>query len=72
MLVSRRRRGACAALRWDDAGRQYRCGVLAEPSLHLLGRAWPRVDAGLRPWVQRGIAAGQGCDAALETEPPKG
>lgn len=55
VVVSRRRTGACAALRWDESARHYRCGVL----LRAQGRWWA-------PWVRRWIASGQGCDAALE------
>jgi hypothetical protein len=63
MLVSRRRRGACAALVWDDAQGLYRCGVLQEPARFLpwLPRAWAR------RLVQRWIAASRGCDADYET-----
>lgn len=56
MVVSRRRTGACAALRWEEGARRYVCGLL-------MGR---------RPWVarlmRRWIAAGQGCDATLRAE----
>jgi hypothetical protein len=49
--VSRRRQGACTAVRWDASGHRYRCGL---------------VDAA-RPWlgavVRRWIAAGRGCDS---------
>lgn len=55
VLISRRRHGACSALRWDGA--RYLCGVLA---------ARPQ---GLAGWlVRRWIAAGQGCDCSLEPE----
>jgi hypothetical protein len=72
MLVSRRRHGACAALRWQGASGRYVCGVLAAaaegheraaqrrgglaPVQRLLARLWWR-------WVKRHIAAGVGCDA---------
>jgi hypothetical protein len=53
VLLSRRLKGACSALRWNGA--RYVCGALtAQPS-------------GLRGWlVRRWIAAGQGCDCSLE------
>lgn len=55
MLISRRRHGACAALRWD--GERYLCGALTARA----GR--------LRRWlVRRWIAAGAGCDCSLEAE----
>lgn len=66
MLVSRRRRGPCAALRWNEAQARYRCGLLSEPNAWL-GPRWQ----GLAPWLARlaarWIAAGHGCDARLET-----
>jgi hypothetical protein len=61
-LLSRRRRGACAALHWDEAASRYRCGALAEPQRHLpwLPMAW------VRRLARRWIAAGIGCDADLD------
>lgn len=51
VLVSRRRDGACVALRWDAAARAYRCGLVtgAPGPLAALARRW--------------ISAGSGCDA---------
>jgi len=65
VLVSRRWRGACAALRWDAAQRRYQCGLLA-PAHAPRGPRWWRVmvHALLRRW----IAAGQGCDADVVAE----
>ncbi len=78
MLVSRRWRGACAALRWDAANAHYRCGVLADATdrlhrspaqplrpwlLQMAVRGWHR-------WVARSVGAGVGCDAALTVQPP--
>lgn len=67
--VSRRRTGACVALRWHAAEARYLCGMVADPA-QVLG--W-RSTWALR-WVQRlarrWIAAGTGCDAELEVEPP--
>lgn len=61
MLLSRRRRGACAALRWSPRERRYLCGALAEPGLWLpwLPSRWAR------SLVRRWIAAGVACDADL-------
>ncbi|WP_334134742.1 hypothetical protein [Tepidimonas sp.] len=65
VLLTRRRRGACVALRWVAAERRYRCGALAAPGevLHWgdgpLGR-W--LTARVRPWLARWIATGSGCD----------
>ena len=65
MLVSGRRHGACAALRWQADVQRYHCAVLATP--HLL---WPRLPALLRPALKRlarrWIAAGAGCDSHLD------
>ena len=65
MLVSRRTRGPCAALRWSDAQRRYRCGLLGTPKaasprsmLHRVGSAWAR----------RMISAGSGCDSSLAVD----
>jgi hypothetical protein len=56
MLVSRRRSGACSALRWD--GQRYRCGVLAD------SRGWRA------RWMTRWSAAGAGCDSSAEVAAP--
>lgn len=62
IVVSRRRSGPCAALRWDEDERRHVCGVVAAPREHL--RALP---AGLaRRLAMRWIAAGSGCDATIE------
>jgi len=63
VLLSRRRRGACAALRWSPRDKRYLCGALAESALWLpwLPAAWGR-------WlVRRWIDAGVACDADLAT-----
>lgn len=69
MLVSRRRRGACAALVWVDAERQYRCGLILQPAGHLpAGLRWvaPALARAARRWV----AAGRGCDAWMDVQRP--
>lgn len=70
MLVSRRRRGACAALVWSDAESRYRCGMVTEPGHHLprwvAGR--PRLRRLASRWALRFIAAGIGCDSDAELE----
>ena len=67
MLVSGRRSGACAALRWQGEQARYVCGVVA-PGAPALSARW----RWLAPWVQRlarrWIAVGVGCDADLEVE----
>jgi hypothetical protein len=62
VLLSRRRRGRCAALRWDAANTRYACDALARPARWLpwLPTPWARA------LVARWIAAAQGCDASLE------
>lgn len=73
VLLSRRRHGACVAVRWVPEVRQYRCTAVSDPVALLRGR-WPTGLHGLIPWVssalgylaKRWIAAGQGCDSHLE------
>jgi len=76
ILLSGHRRGACAALRWEEAGGQYRCGAMVQPR-EVLRAALP-VGLGwlatvllplLRRLAGRWIAAGQGCDCNLEVAP---
>jgi hypothetical protein len=64
-LLSRRRRGACAALRWVPAAGCYRCGVLDKPRRWL---PWLPARFGLA-LARRWIAAGQGCDCNLQASP---
>ncbi len=65
MLVTRRRQGRCAALRWDPGGR-YACGMVSQPRRFLpwLPAAWTRAVA------LRWIAAGRGCDSDLQAVDP--
>lgn len=60
IAVSRRRSGACAALRWVDAERRYRCALLGDASA-----AGARLPIPRR-LVARWIGAGVGCDCDLE------
>ena len=64
-LLSRRRRGACAALQWKAVDARYHCGALADPGrwLRPLPPAWARTLA--RRW----IAAGRGCDSDFDAQP---
>lgn len=63
MWLSRRRRGACVALRWSARDHRYLCGALSQPTLW-----WPWLpEAWARHLVRRWIAAGVACDADLET-----
>ncbi len=67
VLVTGRRQGACAALRWHDADGRYRCTMVDAPEA-----AWPALPAVLRGplkrLARRWIAAGAGCDSNLEVE----
>ncbi|MFM7507813.1 MAG: hypothetical protein ACKO3M_14910 [Rubrivivax sp.] len=66
MLLSRRRRGACAALEWHETETRYRCGALAAPARWMPWLPLPLA----RSLAGRWIAAGRGCDADLEAQPP--
>ena len=66
-VISRKRSGACDALRWDAAAGLYRCGVLSDTS-GLLGPRWRWAAPVLRWLARRWIAAGVGCDATMEVE----
>ena len=66
-LISRKRSGACDALRWDSAQRLYRCGVLSDTE-GVLGARWRWAAPLLRRLAGRWIAAGVGCDASLQLE----
>jgi hypothetical protein len=68
-VVSRKRSGACDALRWDGAQRLYRCGVLSDTE-GVLGPRWRWAAPLLHRLAVRWIAAGVGCDASLQVEAP--
>lgn len=68
-LISRRRQGACDALRWDDAQRLYRCGAISDAP-GVLGPRWGWAAPMLRRLARRWIAAGIGCDASLDASVP--
>lgn len=60
--ITRRRRGACAALLWDADAARYHCGAVTRP-----GRFLPWLPAGLaRRLALRWIASARGCDASIE------
>jgi hypothetical protein len=67
MLVSRRRQGACVALRWNEAERRYRCGMADDPA-GVLGRRWGLLSPVIRRLARRWISAGSGCDATLDAQ----
>lgn len=68
MLLSRRLRGRCAALAWDEERTRYLCQAVAGPEKLL-----PRGTRAMAPLVaklaRRWISAGSGCDATLQVGP---
>ncbi|MBL8360559.1 MAG: hypothetical protein JNN18_08700 [Rubrivivax sp.] len=58
ILLTRRLRGRCAALTWDEAAMRYHCGAVT------------RSPAPLRRLVLRWIGAAQGCDSSLAADGP--
>lgn len=70
VVLSRKRLGACSALRWDAGLAVYRCGALTEPQV-VLPFALRWAAPVLRRLARRWIAAGAGCDATLEVATPK-
>jgi hypothetical protein len=65
MVLSRRRSGACVALRWLDAEARYVCGAVAMPR-QTLPRGWRWMAPAFARLARRWISAGTGCDAALD------
>ncbi len=70
-VISRKRSGACEALRWSDAESMYRCGAISDAE-GVLGPRWTWAAPLLRRLARRWIAAGIGCDASLRGEPGGG
>lgn len=74
VLLTRRRRGQCRALQWDDTAGHYRCAMLTRPEAVLGWRTpWAVWMARriLQRLARRWIAAGTGCDADWEPQPPQ-
>jgi hypothetical protein len=77
VVLSRRRDGACIAVRWDIEAHQYRCGALSAPA-DVLQQVLPRplrhlasiLSPGLAALAKRWIAVGQGCDSTVELDGP--
>jgi hypothetical protein len=80
VLVSRRWKGACAALVWSDEARRYHCGLLRGPDRAAASpgatgwRMWQArlIQSLWQRWVRRMISAGSGCDASMEVTPSPG
>lgn len=66
-VISRKRHGACDALRWDGDLRAYRCGAITDAA-GVLGPRWRWAAPVLQKLASRWIAAGVGCDATLQSE----
>lgn len=77
MVLSARRHGACAALRWDAQAAVYRCGAVARPRevldavlpVPLRGLAKPLALV-LSALARRSIALDAGCDCDLQVQGP--
>lgn len=69
MVLSRKRKGACTALRWDAQQAAYRCGAVVDAPA-ALGPRWRWLAPVLRRLAARWISAGSGCDADLEVATP--
>lgn len=76
VLLSGRRRGACSALQWQSASRQYRCGAITCAHEVLRARlpafahaSVPLLAATLARLAKRWVAAGVGCDCDVLSPP---
>jgi hypothetical protein len=65
MVLSGKRQGACAALRWSAGQARYHCGAITDAP-GVLGHRWRWLAPVLQRLARRWISAGSGCDAALE------
>lgn len=73
MVLSRRRVGACLALRWSATAQQYRCGAISATG-EVLNESLPKMLRWMAPCLtrlvarlaRRWISAGVGCDSSLE------
>ena len=67
-LVSRRRSGACAALRWNEKASRYTCGLISDPQ-RVLGLRWHMATRLISALATRLVSAGKGCDSDAEALP---
>jgi hypothetical protein len=73
MVLSRKKVGACQALRWSATEQKYRCGAITA-TRSVLDEALPKMLRWMAPGLmhlvarlaKRWIAAGVGCDSTLE------
>ncbi|WP_157265126.1 hypothetical protein [Azohydromonas aeria] len=65
MLLSRRRRGACAALAWEPDQHRYVCDALVRPQ-RFVPLPWRWTQRAFARWARRLVAAGHGCDSSVE------
>lgn len=77
MVLSARRHGACAALRWQERESVYRCGAIAQPRevlMQVLPRPLRAIAVPLAPVLaalaRRSIALEVGCDCDLQVQRP--
>ncbi len=68
VVISRKRRGACDALRWRAGENRYVCGAVSEPRT-VLPAALRWLSPALSRLARRWIAAGTGCDSSVEAAP---
>jgi hypothetical protein len=68
MVFSRRTRGACSALAWNEAERRYRCALVSHPS-DLLPARWRWAGPLLARLARRFISADTGCDSSAVSHP---
>ena len=77
VLLSGHRTGACLALVWQADAAHYRCGAITAPASVVANRLPRALQGGvpalawlLRRWARRWVAAGIGCDCAVQVERP--
>jgi hypothetical protein len=72
VVISRRRTGACDALRWTPDGAHYRCGALTGEVPGWSGRLPALLQSRWKALAGRWISAGRGCDCSLDASEAAG